>query len=116
MQYDIYFRPLWTWCRELLANEALIGEFTWDAQQIFKYNGEHFERFIDEPWTADAWWQFQVSACLPNRRLLMPFIYRTGSLCTESRSVLSFTPIKPVFHHLELQKDTPFSLGVQICQ
>jgi hypothetical protein len=37
-----------------------VHQFHWDAEQHFKYNGDEFERFIDEPWTADAWWELQV--------------------------------------------------------
>ena len=61
LEYDVYFRPLWSWCQELLQDHPLVAEFSWDAQQLYKWDSMAFERFIDKPWTADAWWQFQAS-------------------------------------------------------
>jgi len=36
--------------------------FKWDAEHHFKFDADKskWERFIDEPWTADAWWEAQV--------------------------------------------------------
>ncbi len=42
-------------------NPELIREFQWEAQRLFKFNGQLFERFIDEPWTANLWWNTQVT-------------------------------------------------------
>jgi len=61
LEYDIYIRPLWGWCQELLLDPTLILEFSWDAQWLYKWDGSKFVHFIDEPWTADAWWNYQVS-------------------------------------------------------
>ena len=60
VDFDMYMRPLWDWCTELLTDPNIVRQFHWDAEQRFKYNGDKFERFIDEPWTADAWWELQV--------------------------------------------------------
>jgi hypothetical protein len=60
LQYDVYLRPLWSWCLELLRDKDIVSQFVWDAQRLFKWNETQFERFLDEPWTADAWWNFQV--------------------------------------------------------
>ena len=40
----------------------LINKFHWDAEKLYKYDTseDKFEHFIDEPWTADSWWEFQV--------------------------------------------------------
>ena len=59
-EFDVWTRPIWTWCEGLLNDKEIVSKFQWDAEKIFKYNGEKFERWIDEPWTADAWWEFQV--------------------------------------------------------
>ena len=64
LSYDVWIRPLWSWCEELLLDPELIKEFRWDAEQLYKYDGEKWVRFIDEPWTADGWWAFQVSSCI----------------------------------------------------
>lgn len=63
LEYDIWYRSLWDWCTELLLDKILITEFFWDAERLLKFNGALFERIIDEPWTADAWWDIQVRTC-----------------------------------------------------
>lgn len=55
---------MFEWTRELLEDPGLISQFHWHAERHYKYNGSKFERFIDEPWTADTWWQIQVQFCL----------------------------------------------------
>ncbi|PPQ74821.1 hypothetical protein CVT26_005455 [Gymnopilus dilepis] len=62
LEYTVWLRPLWSWCQELLSDPRLIGEFHWSAEKLYKYNGTKFERIIDEPWTANAWWELQTSA------------------------------------------------------
>ncbi|KDR65883.1 hypothetical protein GALMADRAFT_81379 [Galerina marginata CBS 339.88] len=60
LEYTVWLLPLWDWCTELLLDTSLIYKFHWDAERIYKYNDEgKFERIIDEPWTADSWWNFQ---------------------------------------------------------
>ncbi|KAF9545926.1 hypothetical protein CPC08DRAFT_823858 [Agrocybe pediades] len=62
LEYKVWVRPLWEWCEELLTSRDLSEQFHWDALQQYKYTkGGQWERFIDEPWTADAWWNFQTS-------------------------------------------------------
>lgn len=44
----------------------LAPHFHWDAEQLYKYDGKDFVRFIHEPWTAERFWRVQVRAhCLP---------------------------------------------------
>lgn len=61
--YEIYIRPLDSWCRDLLLDPFLLPKFHWNAERHFKVqtNG-HSERVISEPWTANAWWKIQVRA------------------------------------------------------
>ncbi|EIW77891.1 hypothetical protein CONPUDRAFT_157070 [Coniophora puteana RWD-64-598 SS2] len=59
-------RDLWDWSLDLLHNEQLAPHFVWDAQRVYKHNGRlgpesNYVRFIDEPWTADRWWDIQDS-------------------------------------------------------
>ncbi|KAF9554728.1 hypothetical protein CPC08DRAFT_696425 [Agrocybe pediades] len=62
LDYKVWVRPLWDWCEELLHNTDLSKQFHWDAIRQYKYTKEgQWERFFDEPWTADAWWDFQTS-------------------------------------------------------
>ncbi|KAI0258987.1 hypothetical protein BC834DRAFT_1020051 [Gloeopeniophorella convolvens] len=58
--FEVYYRPLWDWARDLLTNPLVAPHFEWDAQKIFRHNGESFIRIIDEPWTGDAFWDAQT--------------------------------------------------------
>lgn len=58
--FDVHYRPLWDWALDLLREPSLSPHFVWDAQRLYKHNGERFVRFVDEPWTGDRWWQLQV--------------------------------------------------------
>ena len=60
IKFDIWKRDLWSYCEELLSNRQLIGQFHWHAEKRFRHDGQSFVRFIDEPWTADAWWRIEV--------------------------------------------------------
>lgn len=67
LEYDVSWMPLWDWCRGVMVDKGLQQHLVWDARKLFKYDGDNWERFIDEPYTADAWWDFQVSIiiCFP---------------------------------------------------
>jgi len=77
LEFDVHYRPLWDWCKELLLDTLTVSQFEWDAQRLYKYSDakKSFVRFYDEPWTADAWWEYQVSslpiAVLPPQVLLI---------------------------------------------
>ncbi|KAK0209734.1 hypothetical protein IW262DRAFT_1302020 [Armillaria fumosa] len=58
--YDVYRRNLWEWALELVQNPLLEPHFIWDAVQLSKWNGDAFEKFVDEPWTAQAFWDLQL--------------------------------------------------------
>ena len=64
--YDMYFRPIWNWTQDLLEDEQLAPHFVWDAQRLYKYNGDSFVRFYHEPWTGDRFWDVQVFVVLQN--------------------------------------------------
>ncbi|KAG1835880.1 hypothetical protein DFJ58DRAFT_847294 [Suillus subalutaceus] len=64
-------RPLWDWAMDLLANPLLALHFVWDAQRLYKHNGTHFERFFQEPWMGDRWWNLQ--SLLPENGA--PFVF-----------------------------------------
>uniref|UniRef100_A0A8H8CJT9 Uncharacterized protein n=1 Tax=Psilocybe cubensis TaxID=181762 RepID=A0A8H8CJT9_PSICU len=71
LEYNVWYRPIWEWCRELLLNPALIREFRWDAEKIYMFNGNTYERVIDEPWTADEWWTQQSRPDVPHDASLL---------------------------------------------
>ncbi|KAI6017728.1 hypothetical protein BKA83DRAFT_4058855 [Pisolithus microcarpus] len=57
--FVVHVRPLWDWALDLLQNPSLAPHFVWDAQRVFRHNGERYERFYTEPWTGDRWWDIQ---------------------------------------------------------
>ncbi|KAG0696993.1 hypothetical protein DFH29DRAFT_984460 [Suillus ampliporus] len=77
--YETHALPLWDWALDLLANPLLAPHFVWDAQRVFKHNGREFERFYDEPWTGDRWWDIQAPSTnqsrLPNGIKAAPFCF-----------------------------------------
>ncbi|KAI5990357.1 hypothetical protein EDC04DRAFT_2873066 [Pisolithus marmoratus] len=67
MMFQVHARPLWDWALNLLQNPSLAPHFVWDAQWLFKHDGEKYERFYTEPWTGDHWWIFKCVSQLPTR-------------------------------------------------
>ncbi|KAI6095810.1 hypothetical protein F5141DRAFT_1068060 [Pisolithus sp. B1] len=47
MTFQVHVHPLWDWALDLLQNPLLVPHFVWDAQHLFKYNGDH-------------WWDIQA--------------------------------------------------------
>ncbi|KAG9310467.1 hypothetical protein JVU11DRAFT_9611 [Chiua virens] len=59
LEFNLYLQSIWDWAMDLLGDPLLAPHFVWDAQCLYKHNGTCYERFIDEPWTADRWWRIQ---------------------------------------------------------
>jgi hypothetical protein len=58
--FEIWYRSLWDWACDLLTDHRIGPHFVFDAQRMYKYDGQTFVRFFDEPWTANAFWECQV--------------------------------------------------------
>ncbi|KAI5997651.1 hypothetical protein F5J12DRAFT_725225 [Pisolithus orientalis] len=58
--FPIHIHPLWDWALDLLQNPFLEPHFIWDAEWVFKLDGETYEHFYTEPWMGDHWWDIQV--------------------------------------------------------
>ncbi|KAA1476942.1 hypothetical protein DENSPDRAFT_758082, partial [Dentipellis sp. KUC8613] len=60
--FDMHYRPLWDWLKDVIDEPSLSSQFEWDAQRIFKYNEENqgFSRVYHEPWSGDDWWNIQT--------------------------------------------------------
>ncbi|KAJ7835622.1 hypothetical protein B0H13DRAFT_2240067 [Mycena leptocephala] len=71
--YNTYVRPLWDWARSLIQDPRLASSFIWDAEKAYKFDGETYVRFYQEPWTADAFWEAQSS--LPDHPAAKPVCY-----------------------------------------
>jgi len=77
---------------DLVRSPLLAPYFEWDAQRLFKYNGTEFVRFIDEPWTADRWYEIQVSSiCFGN-----------NSVCLKGIISLCFPPMQNYYVGLSM--------------
>ncbi|KAG2111377.1 hypothetical protein BD769DRAFT_1392097 [Suillus cothurnatus] len=62
---------------ELMRHAASAKEdFTLQSHDecLYKFNGARFVRFINEPWTANAFWDAQLQSCLPPDAKLLAFI------------------------------------------
>ncbi|KAK0436805.1 uncharacterized protein EV420DRAFT_1281073 [Desarmillaria tabescens] len=59
--FDVYRLNLWNWILELVKDSTLEPHFVWDATHLSKWNGTTFERFVNEPWTAQAFWDLQTA-------------------------------------------------------
>ncbi|KAG1878857.1 hypothetical protein F4604DRAFT_2000136 [Suillus subluteus] len=70
----MHYRPLWDWVLDLLQDSRLAYHFVFDAQRLSKFNGEQFVHFIDEPWTADTFWNAQ-SQLPPDAKPLAFILY-----------------------------------------
>ncbi|EMD38370.1 hypothetical protein CERSUDRAFT_113535, partial [Gelatoporia subvermispora B] len=57
--YEMYYRPIWEWVKDLVSDPTLAPHFNWDAQKLHIFDGSSWVRFRDEPWTADRWWELQ---------------------------------------------------------
>lgn len=112
----MYARPLWDWCTELLMDPNIVPQFHWDAEKHFKYNGVTFERFIDEPWTADAWWELQVRVTV-QLEVISLYILTSPSRPFQQMEFLSVSlcmQTRQSYRHLGLRRATPFLPAVQI--
>src|SRR5271155_3236864 len=53
-------RNLWDWAVNTIKHPLVGPHFVWDAQRLSKFNGKEWIRFVDEPWTANRFWDVQV--------------------------------------------------------
>jgi hypothetical protein len=58
--FDLHYRDLWGLASDLLGDPHIFPHFTFDAQRLSQFDGETFVRFIDEPYTAQDFWDVQV--------------------------------------------------------
>ncbi|KIJ61765.1 hypothetical protein HYDPIDRAFT_176905 [Hydnomerulius pinastri MD-312] len=72
--FNMWHRPLWGWACDLLKDPRVGPHFVFDAQRLSKFNGRSFVHFIDEPWTAGDFWDFQ-SQIPPDGKLLAFILY-----------------------------------------
>ncbi|KAI6006711.1 hypothetical protein F5J12DRAFT_720979, partial [Pisolithus orientalis] len=60
MEFKMYYHSLWDWACNLLKDSGVGPYFVFDAQHLSKFNGTSSVHFINEPWTANKFWDVQV--------------------------------------------------------
>ncbi|KAG2139767.1 hypothetical protein DEU56DRAFT_871106 [Suillus clintonianus] len=70
--FDVYYCDLWEWATNLLHDPYLFPNFHFDAQRMSKFNGQLFKQFVDEPFTAQHFWDAQSQ--LPGEAKPLTFI------------------------------------------
>ena len=59
-EFEVHVHPLMDWALNLLKDPSIGPHAVFDAEQLYKYNGEKFVHFYDEPWTGNAFWEAQM--------------------------------------------------------
>ncbi|KAJ7654769.1 hypothetical protein B0H17DRAFT_1163502 [Mycena rosella] len=57
--FEMYARPLWQWTLDLVQDPHLANFFIWDAEKVYRHDGNKYIRFYTEPWTANTLWDIQ---------------------------------------------------------
>ncbi|KAG1888651.1 hypothetical protein F4604DRAFT_1889529 [Suillus subluteus] len=83
--FDLHYRNLWEWASDLLRDPRLFPHMVFDAQRLSKFDGKTFVNFVDEPYTAEAFWNIQSR--LPEGAKPLAFILyadktKLSSFCT----------------------------------
>ncbi|KIK74298.1 hypothetical protein PAXRUDRAFT_791186, partial [Paxillus rubicundulus Ve08.2h10] len=73
IMFPLHVCPLWEWALDMLTNPLLAPHFVWDAQRLFKHDGQEVgvlvleftvlchKHFYTEPWMGERWWDVQAS-------------------------------------------------------
>ncbi|KAK0484117.1 hypothetical protein EDD18DRAFT_1361964 [Armillaria luteobubalina] len=107
--YDIYRRNLWEWALELIRNPVLEPHFVWDAVQLSKWNGDAFEKFVDEPWMVQAFWDLQTA--LPGGAKVFCFIIYADKTRLSSFSTAQAYPVVTCCGNLPIEIQNGNSVG-----
>ncbi|KAK0496569.1 hypothetical protein EDD18DRAFT_1105675 [Armillaria luteobubalina] len=60
-EFTVYHRDLWSWTLDILQDPLLAPYLNWDAQRLFKVNGNTSQRFYMEPHTGNMFWEIQTT-------------------------------------------------------
>ncbi|KAG1781490.1 hypothetical protein EV702DRAFT_1265864 [Suillus placidus] len=71
-EFTLYYWDLWDCACDLLRNPYVGPQFTFDTQHLSKFDRNVFVRLIDEPWTADTFWEAQ--SAVPGHAKPLAFI------------------------------------------
>jgi hypothetical protein len=62
--FEIQMCNPWDWAIDIVTDPMIAPRIIWDAQIQSSWNGEEWEHFFTEPWTAKLFWEAQVFLCL----------------------------------------------------
>ncbi|KAF8887634.1 hypothetical protein CPB84DRAFT_1749688 [Gymnopilus junonius] len=91
IEFQVSTHPIWSWIEDIIDNGNIVPLFKWDAERCYRYNGSKWERFINEPCTADDWWNIQ-SALPDNASPVFIIIYADKS-CLSSFGTAKGYPV-----------------------
>ncbi|KAK0471836.1 hypothetical protein IW261DRAFT_1571498 [Armillaria novae-zelandiae] len=60
-KFTVYHRDLWASTLDILQDPLLAPYLNWDAQQLFKVDGNTSQRFYMEPHTGNIFWEIQTA-------------------------------------------------------
>ncbi|KAG1895695.1 uncharacterized protein F5891DRAFT_1193859 [Suillus fuscotomentosus] len=107
-EFDVYYRDLWDLTTDLLRDPNLFPHFQFDAQHLSKFNGQTFVRFVDEPFTAEDFWNVQSQ--LPQDAKPLAFILYADKTRLSSFGTAKGYPV--VVHLANLPTDIQNGRGV----
>ncbi len=58
--YTFQHRDAWDWAESLIVDPLMCRRFVWHAYKQFKRINGEWVRFLDEPYTADRLYNFEV--------------------------------------------------------
>ena len=113
-EHKLLFKDLFQCGLDLLHEPYLSPHFVWHAERTYKFNGQHFVRFIEEPWQANRWYDIEVSR--KSLILLVANLYCSLDYHTMvSHSALFSIATSRSFHHSVRSKPIQSSCAAPTC-
>ncbi|KAH8988658.1 hypothetical protein EDB86DRAFT_2808294 [Lactarius hatsudake] len=56
LEFDVHYRLLWDWVKDLIQLSQLAKHFHWDAERIFQCTGDESIHVFNEPRSGDVFW------------------------------------------------------------
>lgn len=60
-EYTLHVRSLRDWVVGLVKDPSLAPFLQWHPMRKYREQGGQRQQFVDEPWSAEDWWEDQVS-------------------------------------------------------
>ncbi|EKM77927.1 hypothetical protein AGABI1DRAFT_42300 [Agaricus bisporus var. burnettii JB137-S8] len=75
-EFEFKYRDPWEWALQIVKEPTLKNHIVWDPERNYRWTGEAWEHFYDEPWSGEAWWRAQgmLPSHAPSNSKLIGFI------------------------------------------